>query len=104
MRGVIDNRIDAYAVREAAPAMEAAEWGGDGNKPENIPLVYLRRIDEKVDRVAADIQDLKGRVTSVEERLAGVELPIAGTNRRIDRVEERLDRIEKRLDLTEAPR
>jgi hypothetical protein len=73
-------------------------------EPDNIVLTYLRRIDEKVDRVIADVQDLKFRMTSVEERLAGVEASIAGTNRRIDRVEQRLDRIERRLDLTEAPR
>ena len=34
--------------------------------PENLVLVYLRRLDEKMDRVLGDIHDLKHRVTSLE--------------------------------------
>ena len=71
--------------------------------PDNLVLVYLRRMDEKLDRVIEDVRDLKFRMTEVEERLAKVELSIAGVNRRIDRVEARLDRIERRLDLVETP-
>jgi uncharacterized coiled-coil protein SlyX len=79
-------------------------------EPENLILVYLRRIDEKLDRVIADVGDLKTRLTAVEERVARLdwrfadsEVAIAGVNRRLDRVEARLDRIEKRLDLVEMP-
>jgi predicted nucleic acid-binding Zn-ribbon protein len=70
---------------------------------DNLTLQLLRRMDIKLDRVVDDVQDLKVRMTTVEERLASVELSIAGTNRRIDRVEMRLDRIERRLDLVELP-
>lgn len=66
------------------------------SEPDNVLLVYLRRIDEKVDRLIDDVRDLKVRVTNVEEGLAAV-------NRRLDRVETRLDRIERRLDLVEQP-
>ena len=59
-------------------------------------LVYLRRIDEKVDRVIEDVRDLKVRITNLEEGQAGI-------HRRLDRVEARLDRIERRLDLVEPP-
>jgi predicted nucleic acid-binding Zn-ribbon protein len=69
--------------------------------PDNLVLVMLRRMDAKLDRVIEDVQDLKIRMTNVEERLASVEMSIAGINRRIDRVEIRLDRIEKRLDLVD---
>ena len=79
-------------------------------EPENLFLIYLRRLDEKLDRVIADVHDLKVRMTSVEEMLARVQLDIAdvrldiaGINRRIDRVDHRLDRIERRLDLVEDP-
>ena len=65
------------------------------NEPENLTLQILRRIDEKVDRMADDVRDIKVRLTGVEESLAGV-------NRRIDRVEDRLSRIEKRLELVEV--
>jgi hypothetical protein len=62
------------------------------DQPDNIVLQYLRRFDEKLDRVV----DVKVRLTAVEEGLAGV-------NRRLDRVEIRSERIERRLDLVEQP-
>jgi hypothetical protein len=63
--------------------------------PDNIVLAILRKIDQRTERMADDLQDLKVRVTSVEEGLAGV-------NPRLDRVEMRLDRIERRLELSDA--
>ena len=65
------------------------------DEPENVVLVLLRRIDERTERMADDLQDLKVRVTSVEEGLAGV-------NRRLDRLESRMERVERRLELTDA--
>ena len=65
------------------------------NEPENVVLVLLRKIDERTDRMASDLQDLKTRVTSVEEGLAGV-------NRRLDRLDSRVERIERRLELSEV--
>ncbi len=64
-------------------------------QPSDLVLVYLRRIDEKVDRLIDDVRELKGRMAAVEENFAGV-------HRRIDRIELRIDRIEPRLDLAEA--
>jgi hypothetical protein len=57
-------------------------------EPNNVVLIYLRRIDEKVDRVIDDVRDIKFRVTNLEEGQAGIQ-------RRLDRVEARLDRIER---------
>jgi len=75
-------------------------------EPDNLVLRYLRRIDEKIDHMAADIADMKLRMTSLEERvsrmqgeLASLHADFAGQPKRIDRIEQRLDRIEKRLDL-----
>lgn len=62
---------------------------------DNVVLVMLRKIDERTDRMASDLQDLKTRVTSIEEGLAGV-------NRRLDRLDNRVERIERRLELTDA--
>ena len=62
--------------------------------PENITLVDLRRIDQKIDRLMDDVSDLKIRMTSVEDGLAGV-------NRRLDRMESRMDPVERRLDLVD---
>ena len=55
------------------------------DQPDNLPLVYLRRIDEKVDRLSADMHDVKARLSGIEENLAGV-------HRRIDRLELRVER------------
>ncbi|SEN33484.1 hypothetical protein [Bradyrhizobium sp. OK095] len=65
------------------------------DEPDNIVLALLRKIDQRTERMAEDLQDLKVRVTGMEEGLAGV-------NRRLDRLEIRVDRIERRLELTDA--
>lgn len=65
------------------------------DQPDNIVLALLRKIDQRTERMAEDLQDLKVRVTAVEEGLAGV-------NRRLDRLEIRVDRIERRLELSDA--
>jgi hypothetical protein len=64
-------------------------------EPENIVLVMLRRMDEKLDRLGEDLHDIKVRATALEEAMAGV-------NRRLDRLEMHMDRIGRRLDLTDA--
>jgi len=66
------------------------------DEPENVILVVLRRIDQRTERMADDLHDLKVGMTHVEEGLAGV-------NRRMDRLEQRVERIERRLDLVEPP-
>ncbi|MBA2401451.1 MAG: hypothetical protein H0V72_22675 [Bradyrhizobium sp.] len=64
-------------------------------EPDSIVLAILRKIDQRTERMAEDLQDLKIRVTSVVEGLAGV-------NRRLDRLESRVERIEQRLELSGA--
>ena len=61
-----------------------------------------RRADEKMDRMLADIGDLKIRMTEIEANLSHVQTGMALINARIDRVETRLDRIERRLELIPA--
>lgn len=65
-------------------------------EPDNLVLQYLRRFDEKLDRVVDGMLDVKVRLTAVGEGLAGV-------NRRLDRLEVRVERIERRLNLVELP-
>lgn len=72
-------------------------------EPENLILVYLRRIDGKIDRLTDDVQDLKHRVTSLEGQVASIRGDMAAMSLRIDRIETRLDRIERGLDLVPAP-
>jgi len=63
--------------------------------PENLMLIFLRRLDEKTDRLLDDMREVKSRLGLLEETCAGL-------SRRVDRLEGRLDRIERRLDLAEA--
>jgi len=67
--------------------------------PEGLILTYLRRLDEKVDRVLGDVQDFKHRMTSLEGQMAAVRTDMVTMSGRIDRIEGRLDHIERRLDL-----
>jgi hypothetical protein len=36
------------------------------DKPENLTPVYLRRLDEKIDRLAEDMREVKLRLTALE--------------------------------------
>jgi hypothetical protein len=71
--------------------------------PENLTLVYLRRLDAKLDNVIETQRDHGRRLTSLEislGNLAASEVShYANTAMRADRTDERLDRIERRLDL-----
>lgn len=74
--------------------------------PDNILLAYLRRFDEKLDRLIDTQLDHGRRLTLLEiavSNLAASEMGhYANFSMRADRIEMRLDRIEKRLDLIEA--
>jgi hypothetical protein len=76
----------------------------------NLTLVFLRRLDDKMDRVL-DVLAEHGRwITSLEAQVAALHSDVAmlhgdfaGQSLRMDRIEQRLDRIERRLDLVAAP-
>lgn len=63
--------------------------------PENLVLTYLRRLDEKVDRLAEDMREVKSRIGILESQYANV-------SNRLDRLDERMGRIENRLGLADA--
>jgi hypothetical protein len=65
-------------------------------EPDNVVLIYLRRIDEKVDRVIDDVRDIKFRVTNLEEGQAGIQ-------RRLDRGRGAAGSHRAGLDLVELP-
>jgi hypothetical protein len=72
------------------------------SETENLILVYLRRIDEKVDGLAVGLAELSRRVSSLETKVALLHGDFAAQWERIDRIEFRLDRIERRLDVVPA--
>ncbi|WP_375399090.1 hypothetical protein [uncultured Sphingomonas sp.] len=69
---------------------------------ENLTLLFMRRLDQRLDRLENDIGDIKLRVTATEEHLASIMMSVAGLNSRMDKVDARLARVERRLDLTDA--
>jgi predicted nucleic acid-binding Zn-ribbon protein len=70
--------------------------------PDNLILVYLRRMDEKLDRLVDSVADLGRRVTSLESKVALLHGDFAAQSERIDRIELRLERIDRRLDIVHA--
>ena len=65
------------------------------DQPGSIVLVLLHKLDEKLDRAADDLREIKTRVGIFEQQYASM-------SNRIDRIESRLERIERRLELAEA--
>lgn len=72
------------------------------DQPDNLIVRYLRRLDEKVDRVIEDLREIKQRLSSVAVSVGHIHGDFAAQSQRIDRLENRLDRIEQRLDLRDA--
>jgi hypothetical protein len=74
--------------------------------PDNLVLVYLRRLDERTARMHDDVVDLKLRMTTVETQVgtlvASEQSHYASLARRIDMLDARVERIEGRLDLMPA--
>jgi len=81
-----------------------------GDEPDNLVLLFLRRIDGKIDALQRDVSELKQRVSAVEIGLATVRRELghlAETDARLqssfDRLREDVSRIQRRLDLAEDP-
>lgn len=72
------------------------------DQPDSIELAYLRRIDEKVDRLRDDVRELKTGLNAVRRDLIALAEADARLELMVDRQGERLDRIEGRLDLRDA--
>ena len=70
--------------------------------PESPTLVYLRRIDEKLDSAIARQSEHTERLGRLEILTAGLHSDFAELSVRVDRVEKRLERVERRLDLQPA--
>ena len=79
------------------------------DEPDNLILVYLRRLDAKVDGLAGDMREVKARLGLVEVSLAGLRREVAHLSEsyallsvRMDHFDERLSRVERRLDTVAA--
>ena len=65
------------------------------DQPENILLVYLRRIDQKVDHLGQDMIEVKERLGFLEQQYSSI-------SRRIDRVGGDVEFIKRRPDLVDT--
>ena len=74
--------------------------------PENLVLVFLRRMDAKLDQIAEIQRDHGRRLTTLDVAVANLAATeashYANGALRADRTDERLARIERRLELAEA--
>ena len=69
------------------------------DEPENLTLRYLRKFDEKLDPMAIDMRDVKGRLTNVEIVLGALATAHGQMQQSMDRLSDRMERIERRLEL-----
>jgi hypothetical protein len=67
-----------------------------------LTRVFMRRLDERLDRLESDIGDIKRCVTATVEHLALMMMSIAGVYSRMDMIDAQLARVDRRLDLTDA--
>jgi hypothetical protein len=58
------------ACRRFAAAVAIRHYWRMSSEPENLTLVFLRRIDAKIDALGLDVRELKERVSGVERALA----------------------------------
>lgn len=78
-------------------------------EPENMTLVYLRRIDEKVDRMDGRLTELGLRVNEVHASIIAARRDqvqdaevVAHIQTRLDRMQAEIDRINRRLEIKDA--
>ncbi len=61
------------------------------DEPDNVVLIYLRRIDKNVSEMREDVRNLQSRMSNVEKQLGELQVQVAETNIRLDHIEKRLD-------------
>ena len=73
----------------------------DDDGPENHTLRYLRKLDDKLDRVLERFDTLTSRVAALEKGFAFMIDQVMALPKRLDGIDQRLDRIERRLGLVD---
>jgi hypothetical protein len=72
------------------------------DEPDSLTPRYLRRLDEKIDRLGDQISDLAAEMRGVKSHMAGFMQNEVAQDGSIALIRVRLDRIERRLDITET--
>jgi regulator of replication initiation timing len=71
------------------------------DEPDSITLRYLRRLDEKLDRLGDQVSDLSAEVRGIKTHMAGFLQHEVASDSAMAALRERLTRVERRLDLAE---
>lgn len=72
------------------------------DEPDSLTLRYLRRLDEKIDKLTDSVHDLSADVRGIKSHMAGFMQNEVAQDGALASIKERLDRIERRLDLQES--
>ena len=64
--------------------------------------VSFARLNERLDRIEADMAEFRERLGHIEGQIAGIYGMYATISSRMDRMDRRLERIERRLDLVDT--
>ena len=79
------------------------------DEPENLVLIFLRRIDQRQERMEQALGEVLTRLSRLEEGQARVRRDqavdaetVTHLQAQLDRYSERLERIERRLDIGDA--
>ena len=70
-------------------------------EPENITIRYLRRLDEKVDRIGERMDEMNAEMRAMKSMLSGVMQNTVVHDSELASIRSRLERVEWRLDLME---
>ena len=71
------------------------------DEPDSLTLRFLRRFDEKIDRLTVQVTDLSADVRGITSHMAGFMQNEVAQDGALASIKHRLDRIERRLDLQE---
>lgn len=71
------------------------------DEPDNLTLRYLRRLDDKLDRVLDKQDEHTRRIGALERNVASLMVSVADLSARMDGFDLRVARIERRLDLVD---
>jgi archaellum component FlaC len=76
--------------------------GGMADDVLDFLRVSFAYLNERIDRIEADMSEFRERLGHIEGQVAGIYGMYATLSSRMDRMDRRLERIERRLDLVEV--
>ncbi len=72
------------------------------SEPDSLVLRYLRRLDQRTERMESDLAEVKSILAGHRQHMGGFMATDAAHESAISAIQARLDRIERRLDLVDG--